>query len=393
MKSAVVRAVIGLAMALPFAAFAASITHQPIAYFVPEKRIRVDAGISDPKGVQVARVYFKAGAQADYIFVPMQPAGGRYVATLPAPSASANALEYLVLASNNDGQVSRTEAYKVAARRTSETPSWQSAGGQGDVKVFTEIPDMPKPIAAYSDSIAMDVVESGARLGAAAGLYAGTGGAGGAAGAATAKSAAGASTTTSTTAASASAVGGLSTAAIVGGVVVAGAAVAAASGGGGGGGSGGSSTPSAPSGPAAFAGAWSGTFSVNATVTCTNSAGNATCSASAPFSGNADAAGNFVGSSQPGTWSCSGSSVATSITGATLTPQTFNSTISANGTATFLAATNPSAPGVSAGCPALVVTFTSSPHHVGGTMTCSGTVTSTSFGSCSFTEPVTISGS
>ena len=48
------------------------IEHAPLSYFVAGKRINVEARIADPKGVKVARTYFRAGAQADYTFVPMQ---------------------------------------------------------------------------------------------------------------------------------------------------------------------------------------------------------------------------------------------------------------------------------------------------------------------------------
>src|ERR1700674_2238259 len=168
---------------------AATIDHNAIAYFVADKRVRLEATVSDPKGVQLARTYFKTPAQADYIYVPMQAAGAnRYVAVLPAPNASTPSMEYLFLALNNDGQVSRTEAYKVQARKGGETPSWQSASNQGELKVFTELPNAPKAVAGFSDSVAMDLAESGARFGAAAGLYGGVQG-----------SAAGAAATTSTT--------------------------------------------------------------------------------------------------------------------------------------------------------------------------------------------------
>ena len=356
------------AVAAPLAALAATFNHQQIAYFVPEKRIRVDSAISDPKGVQVARVYFKAGAQADYIFVPMTQSGGRYVATLPAPSASAGSMEYLLLALNNDGQVSRTEAYKVASRRSNETPSWQSAGGQGDVKVFTEIPDMPKPVAAYSDSIAMDVVESGARLGGAVGLYAGTGGGAGTAGAATAKSAAGAGSTTSTTAAGASTAGGLSTAVIIGGVVVAGAAVAAASGGGGGGSSGGS-TPSGTS----FAGTYTGTQASNLSLNC-GSFGSATCTISAPITITVNGSNSATGSTGTVNVNCSSASfgsIAQAVSGSQLpaTPVSSSGVISIPGSSV-------SQSGASVTCSAGSITLNGSSHTMSGSQSCSGTFVS-----------------
>lgn len=367
-KIAWILGLVAIAVSVPMVALAATFNHQQIPYFVPEKRIRVDSAISDPKGVQVARVYFKAGAQADYIFVPMTQSGGRYVATLPAPSASAGSMEYLLLALNNDGQVSRTEAYKVAARRSNETPSWQSASGQGQVKVFTEIPEMPKPVAAYSDSIAMDVVESGARLGGAVGLYAGTGGGAGSAGAATAKSAAGASSTTSTTAASASTVGGFSTAAIIGGVVVAGAAVAAASSGGGGGSSGGS-TPSGTS----FAGTYNGTQSSNISINC-GSFGSATCTINAPITLTVNSSNSASGSTGTANITCSSpsfGSIAQAVSGSQLpaTPVSSSGVISIPGSSV-------SQSGASVTCSAGSITLNGSSHTMSGSQSCSGNFSS-----------------
>ena len=264
---------------------AATIEHRTIPYFVPEKRVRLEARIMDPKGVQLARAYFKAGAQADYTYVPMEAASdNRYNATLPAPSASTPSIEYLFLAQNNDGAVARTQPYVVQARKTTDTPAWQSAAGDGELTVYTELPNAPRTVVGFTDSLALDVTESGARLGAAAGLYGAPGGAAGSTAAAT-------SATGTTTAASGGATaGGLSTAAILGGVAAA-AGLAAAAGGGGGGSSGGSP----PGGTAsAYAGAWSGTWSVPMTSTAP-SCPPMNCGGT--WSGNVDSAGFFVANS------------------------------------------------------------------------------------------------
>src|SRR6185503_18566475 len=90
-----------------YATFAAAQTrfdHHAPGYVVPEKRVQISANVTDPKGVKLARVYFKTPAQADYVFVPMTSAGGaRYVATVPAINASAPSLQYVLLAVSSEG--------------------------------------------------------------------------------------------------------------------------------------------------------------------------------------------------------------------------------------------------------------------------------------------------
>jgi len=349
---------LGLAFASSVAA-QTTIDHQQIAYFVPEKRVNIAANVSDPKGVKVARTYFKAGAQADYTFVPMQPAGGnRYVATLPAPSASTPAIEYIVLAQSNDGSVSRTDAYKVEARKTRETPAWQSNTGAGDLKVYSEASTAPSTVAGFTDSVTLDIVESGARLGAVAGLQAAGGSGGAAAG----------------SAATAGTVGGLSTMAIVGGVVAAGAVAAAAGGGGGGGGS---SAPSGPPAPtlASYAGTWGGSWSINATPVsgCGTGATPVTCSGT--WTGNANSTGGFTGTATVtgGSSSCSSGAMA-------------NLSGSLN-VAGQMTASSADFVNSSAGCSPLSFQFNASPRSVSGSLAC----TSTNSG-CTAQVTVTFSG-
>ena len=72
-----------LAWTAPAAFAATDITHNAIGYFVPEKRIRLEASVSDPRGIKLARTYFKVGPQADYLLVPMEADGAnRYAAIL-----------------------------------------------------------------------------------------------------------------------------------------------------------------------------------------------------------------------------------------------------------------------------------------------------------------------
>jgi hypothetical protein len=370
-KAARVLAILAVAAA-GAASAATTISHSAIGYFVPAKRINIDARIDDPSGIKLARVYFKPAAQADYLLVPMRPEGAsRFVGTIPAPSPGTAKLEYLVLAVNNEGQVSRTDAYTVGGRNSRETPTWQSAPSQEPVKVYTELPSAPTPSAAFSDSISMDVVESGARFGAVAGLYGAQ--AGGAAGGAAGSSG---TTTAATTSATA---GGLSTAAIVGGIAVAGGLAAAASGGGGGGGGGGGS-------PASFAGNWSGTESGSINVTCPSQPSQGgTCSFTIPFSGTVNSSNVFNGSTSPGNVQCSSPALGSFAQVITQT-QPISFTIGSNGTSP-IPGYSESQSGVSITCAAGSINFSSSSHSVTGSQSCNGNFSGPP--ACNFTFSIT----
>jgi hypothetical protein len=353
---------VGVAAWLAAAAACAQTTidHARLAYFVAEKRIVVTAMVTDPKGVKLARTYFKAGAQADYTFVPMQSAGAnRYFATLPAPAAGTPSIEYIVLAQNGAGAVSRTAAFTVQARNGGETPSWQSSSKAGDLRVFTEAAQAPANLAGFSDSVTLDVVESGARLGAAAGLYGG--GSGGAAGVASTATS-GAATAATTAGATA---GGLSTAAIVGGVVIAGAAAAAA-GGGGGGSSATPASPPAPSGAAAYAGNWSGTWTLTQTTPST------ACSQPSP-----PCAGNWaIAVGADGTATVTRTTASSACQGWVGAP--FTTTIGSDGKISL---------GVVSFCATLPLQLTLNPRSAAGTLTCD-----VSFPGCTDHYVVTYSG-
>ena len=188
-----------LVLQVPGAAFADStvgtkVTHEAIKFFVPEKRIRLDAAVTDSKGVTMVRAYFKGKTQADYVFVPMdaqQTAKDSYVAILPAMAKSNDEIQYLFLVVNGSNEVLKTEPFVVKAKNSSDVPSWQMVNGDESVKLFTEVPDAPAVAASFSDSVSLNVVESGARFGLVAQLY-------GASGAATASGAAAGATNAGT---------------------------------------------------------------------------------------------------------------------------------------------------------------------------------------------------
>lgn len=154
-----------------------TVGHKAIPHFVPEKRIRVEAKVKDPKGVNLVRAYFKSDAHADYLFVPLaklETDPNSYAGCLPAPAASAASIEYLFLAVNGERKVVKTAPpNKALARTDKDQPSWQMGCGNEQMTVYKELPEIPSPTGAYADSVGMDVVESGARYGVVAGLFGG----------------------------------------------------------------------------------------------------------------------------------------------------------------------------------------------------------------------------
>ncbi|MDY6987891.1 MAG: hypothetical protein SWQ30_07515 [Thermodesulfobacteriota bacterium] len=210
------------------------VEHKPIKYFVPEKRIKLQADVTDAAGVNLVRCYFRAVEQADYVFVAMKPGSSLYSGVIPAPSKETEILEYLFLVVNGENKVVKTQTFKVEKKDDDDTPAWQEVSSKGDIHVSTELAQAPTAPPGFADSIAIDVAESSARFGlVVGGLY-------------TALQASESGGTSGTAAAADSAgtisakTGGLSTLAYVGigAALIAGGAAAAGGGGGGGGGGG-----------------------------------------------------------------------------------------------------------------------------------------------------------
>jgi hypothetical protein len=189
-----------------------------------------------------------------------QSAKDSYVANLPAMSKSNDEVHYLFLVVNGANEVLKTEPFVVKARESNDVPSWQMVSRDESVQLFTEVPDARSVAASFSDSVSLNVVESGARFGLVAHLY-------GASGSATASGAAAGATNAGT---ASMATAGMSTVTIA----VAAAAVAGVAAGGSKGGSSAAPvapvTPTTPVAPVSnanpFAGIW--TFTAGA-VTCT----------------------------------------------------------------------------------------------------------------------------
>jgi len=210
------------------------VEHKPIKYFVPEKRIKLQAEVTDKEGVNLVRCYFRAAEQADYVFVAMKPGSSLYSGVIPAPSKETEMVEYLFLVVNGENKVVKTQTFQVEKKDDDDTPAWQEVSSKGDIHVSTELAQAPTAPPGFADSIAIDVAESSARFGfVVGGIY-------------TALQASDSGGTSGTAAAADSAgtisakTGGLSTLAYVGigAALIAGGAAAAGGGGGGGGGGG-----------------------------------------------------------------------------------------------------------------------------------------------------------
>ncbi|MBW2367140.1 MAG: hypothetical protein JRH15_04570 [Deltaproteobacteria bacterium] len=211
-----------------FAAVATQINHEPIQFFVPEKRISLSSEVTDAAGVNLVRCYFKAVGEANFVFVAMKSTGGdKYDGILPAPSKNTTAIEYLFLAVNTENKIVKTQSFIVEKKDDDQAPAWQQSSGTGDITVSTELAQAPAPPAGFSDSIVMDVVESSARFGVVAGgLYAASDVAAAAATGQAASASVSSATATGTTAAGTTAAGTTAAGATAAGATAAGAAAA-----------------------------------------------------------------------------------------------------------------------------------------------------------------------
>lgn len=206
------------------------IKHEPIEYYVPEKRIRLETKIKYKEKVDLVRCYFKGQTDADYVFISMAPVEeGVYWAILPAPSVDAESITYLFLVVTAKGAVVRTQEYIIAKNDEDDTPAWQDIDSGGNIYVSTELAQAPETVAGFTDSIVVDVVESAARFGfVAEGIYtlSQIEAAGGATGSAAMANGAGVVTASSGMSTAAMVGIGVGTAALVGGAVAGGLALA-----------------------------------------------------------------------------------------------------------------------------------------------------------------------
>ncbi len=152
------------------AAPAIKMRHDILEYFVAEKRIMVQAEVTQgAAGVKLMRCYFRATEYADYVFVGMtSEKDGVYRGILPAPSKDTKTIQYLFLFVDQGNKAMKTQVFMVNKQDDKDTSEWQQVSSDGDIKVSTESDEAPKSVPGFSDSITTNVVESSARFGAVA---------------------------------------------------------------------------------------------------------------------------------------------------------------------------------------------------------------------------------
>jgi len=142
------------------------ISHTPMNYFISGSRIQVKALVSDEAGVMLVRCYFKAKWESEYVFVDMPlMVGNEYIGIIPAPSEGTSALEYILLAVNQNGLVVRSQVFEAKQDTSRELPVWQDVSMSGSIAVNTEMARAPRSLPGFADNITADVVESVFRFG------------------------------------------------------------------------------------------------------------------------------------------------------------------------------------------------------------------------------------
>jgi len=210
-------------LSLAAAGATTKIKHEPLVYYNSGKRIAAEAEISDGEGINLVRLYFKSDIQAEYLFVPMDSVSrGTYQGILPAPNTTAKYITYLFLVVNSSNVVVRSQEFTMHLNDDKKTPAWQQAAADDQITLYSELPEMTEVPAGFTDSIAMDAVESGVRFGmVVGGIYAFEHG-----GTAVATGAASTSTSGGAVVAGAGGMSGLGIAAVVVGVAAAGGGAA-----------------------------------------------------------------------------------------------------------------------------------------------------------------------
>ncbi len=177
------------------------ITHKPDKTYYPGFRIRVTGEINDEAGVDIARCYFKAKDETEYLFVDMMPLEkSTYEGVLPAPWLGSEAVNYFLLVVNKNKKVVKTQTFEIKEEDTEEAVEWEEAKNtaqsedkldrvrkqlrkklrevyddkiddfqrfddEGHLAVRTDAVQAPVQATGFSDKIIITAVDSSARFG------------------------------------------------------------------------------------------------------------------------------------------------------------------------------------------------------------------------------------
>ncbi len=144
--------------------------HTAPEFVIQERRININARIVDPRGIRLARCYFKVEGESEYLFVRMAARNDEhFTAVLPALNSKAKNLQYRLVAINNAGQISKTEEFNLPVKQMeSKSPAWKSSDISGLITVSTESEKrgsrLPEKGIVYSETIVIDTVAGSDRL-------------------------------------------------------------------------------------------------------------------------------------------------------------------------------------------------------------------------------------
>lgn len=85
-----------------------SVAHDRVSCMVAGSHPQIDATLVPEPGVQAGRVYFHSALGRQFYYVEMQREGGRFVGTLPKPSATASPVTYYVEGLGTDHSQARS---------------------------------------------------------------------------------------------------------------------------------------------------------------------------------------------------------------------------------------------------------------------------------------------
>jgi hypothetical protein len=103
------------------------IEHTQLEFFVPGKRILMQAHVSDPAGIAEARLYFGTSKDTkNLVYSKMNPQGDSYVGIIPSPSSKTEKIFYSFLSVNYNGDVVKTALFELRSSvNVGFVPTWQ----------------------------------------------------------------------------------------------------------------------------------------------------------------------------------------------------------------------------------------------------------------------------
>lgn len=127
------------------------------------------ARVTDPDGVDVIRIYFKAPQSREFFFIELKAKNGEYVGLMPAPAAGTTRVEQVVLVKDGSGNISQSRFFDTSTSisKTGSIPESRP------VVVYSEVTPTPKKLDGFTGKYTIRKVPESQKLGVVAGLVRG----------------------------------------------------------------------------------------------------------------------------------------------------------------------------------------------------------------------------